>query len=85
MLPYAIATSIDALAVGVTFAVLQVNIGLAVGLIGVITLGLSMVGVKLGNLFGLKFKSKAEFAGGVILVLIGIKIVLDHYLGVLAF
>lgn len=78
----AIATSIDALAVGVGFAFLDVNIGAAVSFIGVITFLLSMVGVKVGSLFGAKYKSKAELAGGVILILLGLKILLEH-LGVL--
>ena len=82
MLPMAIATSIDALAVGVGFAFLDVNIGAAVSFIGVITFLLSMVGVKVGSLFGAKYKSKAELAGGVILILLGLKILLEH-LGVL--
>jgi putative Mn2+ efflux pump MntP len=84
MLPLAIATSIDALAVGVSFSLLRVNIIPAVTVIGLTTLILSMIGVKIGNVFGLKFKAKAEFAGGAILVLIGLKILLDH-LGVLSF
>lgn len=74
----AVATSIDALAVGVTFAFLNVNIVAAVSLIGVTTFVLSCVGVKVGNVFGLKYKSKAEIAGGVILILLGIKILLEH-------
>ena len=78
----AIATSIDALAVGVSFAFLSVNIGAAVSFIGVITFALSMVGVKVGSLFGAKYKSKAELAGGIILILMGLKILLEH-LGVL--
>lgn len=78
MLPLAVATSIDALAVGVTFAFMEVSIVPAVSLIGVITLVLSMIGVRLGNLFGVRFKSKAELAGGVVLVLMGLKILLEH-------
>jgi len=77
MLPLAIATSIDALAVGVSFAFLEVNIFPAVSLIGITTLLLSIVGVKVGNLFGIKFKSKAQLLGGIILVLLGIKILLE--------
>lgn len=84
MLPLAVATSIDALAVGVSFAFLKVDIFPAISFIGATTLLLSMAGVKLGNVFGLKFKSKAELAGGIILVLIGLKIVLEHT-GVLHF
>jgi len=78
MLPLAFATSIDALAVGVSLAFLRVSIVPAVTFIGITTLVLSMAGVKIGNIFGSKFKSKAEFAGGVILVLIGLKILLEH-------
>ncbi len=82
MLPLAIATSIDALAVGVTFAFLDVKIVPSVTLIGVTTLILSMIGVKMGSLFGAKYEKKAEILGGVILILLGIKILLEH-LGVL--
>ncbi|MCL2531375.1 MAG: manganese efflux pump MntP family protein [Oscillospiraceae bacterium] len=78
MLPLAIATSIDALATGVTFAFLQVNIIPAVLLIGAITLGMSMVGVKIGNVFGLRFKSRAELVGGIILIVMGLKILVEH-------
>lgn len=75
----AIATSIDALAVGITFAFLKdTNITLAVSLIGVITFALSYIGVILGNKIGIKFKSKAELLGGIVLILIGIKILLEH-------
>ncbi len=81
MLLLAIATSIDALAVGVTFAFLQVNVWLAVCLIGVTTFLLSCAGVKVGHVFGEKYKSKAEFIGGAILILLGIKILLEHLLG----
>lgn len=85
MLLLAVATSIDALAVGITFALLpDVNIFSAVGLIGIITFCLSAVGLKVGNIFGLKYKSKAEVVGGVILILIGVKILLEH-LGVVNF
>ena len=80
----AIATSIDALAVGVSFAFLSVKIVPAVLFIGVITFTLSAIGVKVGSVFGAKYKSKAELAGGIILVLMGTKILLEH-LGVLAF
>ena len=82
MLVLAIATSIDALALGVTFAFLQVNIWEAVSFIGVVTFLFSVVGLKIGNVFGTKYKSKAEFVGGVILILLGIKILLEH-LGIL--
>lgn len=79
MFPMAIATSIDALAVGVTYAFLpDVDIVPAVSFIGIITFTLSFVGVKIGNIFGTKFKSKAELAGGIILILIGLKILLEH-------
>lgn len=79
MLTMAIATSIDALAVGISFGILpDVNITVAVSSIGIITFILSAVGVKIGNVFGAKYKSKAEFAGGIILVLLGIKILLEH-------
>lgn len=78
MIVLAIATSIDALAIGVTFAFLQVNIAPAVSFIGIITFTLSVIGVKVGNVFGMKYKSKSEFAGGLILVLIGVKILIEH-------
>ena len=81
MLPLAVATSIDALAVGVTFAFLSVNIVPAVSFIGVVTFFLSMLGVKLGNVFGAKWKKRAELAGGAILVLIGLKILIEHLFG----
>ena len=84
MLMLAIATSIDALAVGVTFAFLGVKILTAVAFIGIITFAISAAGVKIGNLFGAKYKSKAELFGGVVLVLMGLKILLEH-LGVLPF
>ena len=82
MLLLALATSIDALAVGVTFAFLQVRILPAASLIGVTTFLLSFVGVYIGHLFGLRYKAKAEIAGGVILIFIGVKILLEH-LGIL--
>ena len=78
MFPLAIATSIDALAIGVTFAFLKVNIVWAVSLIGVITFILSGIGVKVGNNFGIKYKSKAEMLGGIVLILLGTKILIDH-------
>ena len=78
MLLLAVATSIDALAVGVTFAFLRVDILPAVILIGVCTFLISAAGVKVGNVFGVRYKSKAERAGGVVLVLIGLKILLEH-------
>ena len=73
----AVATSIDALAVGVTFAFLKVEIVSAVSFIGVITFVCSAAGVKIGSLFGMKYKSKAELCGGIILILIGTKILLE--------
>ena len=85
MIVLAVATSIDALAVGFTFALLpDVNIVAAVSFIGVTTFIISAIGLKVGNIFGLKYKSKAEIAGGVILILIGTKILLEH-LGVINF
>lgn len=78
MIVLAIATSIDALAIGITFAFLNVNIVLAVALIGIITFVLSMIGTKIGNRFGNKYGSKAEILGGTILILLGIKILLEH-------
>ena len=78
MFPLAVATSIDALAVGITFAFLKVKIGLAVLLIGCTTFLLSLFGVYIGNKFGSQYRNKATFAGGVILVLIGTKILLEH-------
>ena len=83
MLLMAIATSIDALAVGITFAFLEVQILPAAGLIGVTTFLLSFAGIYIGNVFGARYKSKAELAGGIILVLIGVKILLEH-LGILS-
>ena len=82
MFPLAIATSIDALAVGVSLAFLNVDITPAASFIGVITFLLSMIGVKVGNVFGIKYKAKAELIGGVVLVLVGLKILLEH-LGIL--
>lgn len=85
MLPMAIATSIDAFAVGISFGFLtELNIIAAVSFIGVITCLLSAVGLKVGNLFGTRYQKKAELAGGVILILIGVKILLEH-LGLLPF
>ena len=82
MLMLAVATSIDALAVGVTFAFLQVAILPAVSFIGVITFLCSAVGVKIGSIFGDKYSKKAQITGGIILILIGVKILLDG-LGIL--
>lgn len=84
MITLAIATSVDALVIGMTFAFLRVNIVFAIALIGIITFILCVIGVKIGNTFGNKYKSKAELAGGVVLILIGIKILLEH-LGILQF
>lgn len=78
MVPLAVATSIDALAVGVTFACLDVSIVPAVSFIGVTTFLLSAIGIKIGNVFGTRYKSKAELAGGIVLVLMGIKILVEH-------
>ena len=79
MLLLAIATSIDALAVGVNFAFLpDTNIALAVSFIGVTTCVISMLGVKVGSVFGVRYKSKAEIAGGAILIFLGLKILLEH-------
>ena len=80
----AIATSIDALAVGISFAFLNVNIWLAITIIGLTTLVLSAIGVFVGNRFGTRYQKKATIAGGVILVLLGLRILLEH-LGVLNF
>lgn len=80
----AVATSIDALAVGITFAFLSVNIWSSISIIGVTTFVLAFIGVILGNKFGSRYKSKAEIAGGIILVLMGTKILLEH-LGVISF
>ncbi|MGN1304867.1 MAG: manganese efflux pump MntP family protein [Oscillospiraceae bacterium] len=84
LLVLAVATSIDALAVGITFAFLSVNIWSAISIIGVTTFILSMIGVVIGNKFGSKYKSKAELVGGLILVLMGAKILLEH-LGIINF
>lgn len=78
MVVLAVATSIDALAVGITFAFLKVSIIPAVSFIGLVTFSLSIVGVLIGNLFGAKYKSKAEMAGGIILVCLGLKILVQH-------
>ena len=81
MLMLAVATSIDALAVGVTFAFLQVAIVPAVSFIGATTFVISAIGVKIGNVFGLRWRKPAEIAGGVILIAIGLKILIEHLLG----
>ena len=80
MLMLAVATSIDALAVGVSFAFLKVDIWTSILVIGLMTGAFSTLGILLGHMFGCRFKSKAEFAGGVILIGIGIKILLEHLL-----
>ncbi|MCB7037303.1 manganese efflux pump MntP family protein [Eggerthella sinensis] len=80
----AIATSIDALAVGITFAFLRVDIAVSVGLIGVTTFVLSIVGVAVGHRFGAKYEKPATIVGGIVLILIGLKILLEH-LGLIAF
>lgn len=82
MLPLAIATSIDALAVGITLGVLGANIWLSIAIIGITTFILSGIGVKVGSIFGTKYKRKAEITGGIVLILIGVKVLLEH-LGIL--
>lgn len=77
MLVMAIATSIDALAVGITFSVLEVNILLAVALIGLITFVLSALGVKIGSIFGTRYRFAAELCGGILLILLGAKILVE--------
>ena len=84
MFVLAVATSIDALAVGITFAFLNTPIIEAITIIGITTMVLSIIGVIVGNFFGGRYKSKAEFIGGLILVLLGLKILLEH-LGILTF
>lgn len=84
MLVLAVATSIDALAVGITFAFLDTPIIEAITIIGITTMVISIIGVVVGNFFGSRYKSKAEFIGGLILVLLGLKILLEH-LGILVF
>ena len=81
MFVLAVATSIDAFAVGVSFACMEIGsmIVPAVLFIGVITFSLSAAGVKVGNVFGTKYKAKAELAGGIILILLGVKIILQHF------
>lgn len=74
----AVATSIDALAIGITFAFLKVNIIPAVCFIGIVTFIISFTGVKIGNVFGARYKNKAEIVGGIILILLGLKILLEH-------
>lgn len=81
MLPLAVATSIDALATGVSFAVTGTNIWLAIALVGVTTFVFSAAGVRIGHLFGSKYRAKAELTGGVILILMGTKILVEHLCG----
>lgn len=78
MIPLAIATSIDALAVGITFLFSNINIYVCSLIIGVITFIMSIIGFKIGNIFGLKLKNKSELLGGIILILIGTKILFEH-------
>ncbi|MGN0627186.1 MAG: manganese efflux pump MntP family protein [Oscillospiraceae bacterium] len=78
MLVLAVATSIDALAVGITFAFLKVNIIAAVSIIGVTTFACSAAGIKIGSVFGIKYKSKAELFGGIVLIALGTKILIEH-------
>lgn len=78
MLVLAVATSIDALAVGITFAFLKVNIIAAVSIIGVTTFVCSAAGIKIGSVFGIKYKSKAELFGGIVLIALGTKILIEH-------
>ena len=77
-MPLAIATSIDALAVGVTLAFLDVDLLFSIFTIGIITFLISAIGVKIGNVFGIKYKSKAELTGGGILIILGIKTLVEH-------
>ena len=81
MLPLAIATSIDALATGVTFAMMDVNIWIAIAITGLTAFVFSVAGVKIGNLFGSRYQSKAELVGGLILIAMGFKILVEHLLG----
>ena len=78
MLSLAVATSIDALAIGVSFAFLKIKIWTAVLLIGTTTAAFSGAGIKIGNIFGCRYKSKAELAGGVILIVMGARILVEH-------
>ena len=84
MLILAVATSIDALAVGVSFGLLEINIWSSISIIGCVTFILSFIGVIIGNFFGSRFLTKAEIAGGIILILLGVKILLEH-LGIINF
>ena len=84
MFPMAVATSIDALAVGVTLAFLQTSILLSASIIGIVTFLIAGAGVKIGQVFGTKFRAGAEVFGGIVLILLGLKILLEH-LGILTF
>jgi putative Mn2+ efflux pump MntP len=84
MIPLALATSVDAMAVGVSLAFMQVNIALAVSFIGISTLVISMIGVKIGNVFGTRFQSKATLIGGIILIVMGVNVLFEH-LGFISF
>ncbi|MDO4594645.1 MAG: manganese efflux pump MntP family protein [Tissierellia bacterium] len=84
MLPLAIATSIDALAVGITLSLLKVNLVLAISSMGIVTFIFSAIGIKIGNIFGARSKMFAEIIGGVVLILMGCKILVEH-LGLLSF
>lgn len=81
MIPLAIATSIDALAVGISFAFLRVQIVPAVSFIGIVTFACCVIGVKIGSIFGSKYQARAQFFGGVVLIVMGAKILLEHLLG----
>jgi len=81
MIPLAIATSIDALAIGVSFAFLQVSILPAVSFIAITTFSCCIIGVKVGSIFGSKYKHGAEFFGGLVLILMGFKILMEHFIG----
>ncbi len=81
MLPLALATSIDALATGVSFAVTGTNIWIAISIVGTTTFAFSMVGVKIGSIFGAKYQKKAELVGGIILIALGVKILIEHLIG----
>ncbi|MEG0391262.1 MAG: manganese efflux pump, partial [Anaerovoracaceae bacterium] len=81
MLPLAVATSIDALAIGVSFAFLKVNILTAASLIAGTTFVIAIIGVEVGTIFGAKYKAKAEFVGGLVLIAIGLKVLISHLIG----
>lgn len=81
MFPLAVATSIDALAIGVSFAFLKVDIWASSSMIGIVTFFLSAAGVYVGSIFGMKYKKSAEIAGGIVLILIGLKVLITHLMG----